>query len=105
MQTLLRFTHTVHCTVWQYGLLSFQMGGTKMERFLPKNQHTQRKFLNWFNKKVSKVTKFDQNLNFKVNFLYYPNLSHFFLSLFKDYYIDGRNTRFCQYTLGEDFKL
>ena len=23
----------------------------------------------------------------------------------KDYYIDGRNTRFCQYQLGEDFKL
>ena len=37
-------------TVWQYGLLSFQMGGTKLERFLPKNQHTQRKlfsFENW----------------------------------------------------------
>ena len=32
--------------VWQYGLWSFQTGGgggTKLERFLPKNQHTQRK--------------------------------------------------------------
>ena len=27
---------------WQYGLLSFQAGGKKLERFLPKNQHTQR---------------------------------------------------------------
>ena len=27
--------------VWKYGLWSFQTGGTKLERFLPKNQHTQ----------------------------------------------------------------
>ena len=27
-------------TLWQYGLWSFQTGGTKLERFLPKNQHT-----------------------------------------------------------------
>ena len=27
-------------TVWQYGLWSFQKGGTKLERFLPKNQNT-----------------------------------------------------------------
>ena len=35
--------------LWQYGLWSFQMGGTKLERFLPKNQHTQRKLLNFEN--------------------------------------------------------
>ena len=45
-----------HLTLWQYGLWSFQAGGTKLDRFLPKNQHTQRKFLS-------------QNLTFKVNFL------------------------------------
>ena len=28
--------------LWQYGLWSFQTGGTKLERFLPKNEHTQR---------------------------------------------------------------
>ena len=42
-----------------YGLLSFQAGGTKLERFLPKNQHTQRKLLNfdfWCN---GEVPKFD----------------------------------------------
>ena len=36
------------------------MGGTKLERFLPKNQHTQRKFLNfenWTNGEVSKSAK------------------------------------------------
>ena len=26
--------------LWQYGLWSYQTGGTKLERFLPKNQHT-----------------------------------------------------------------
>ena len=35
--------------VWQYRLWSFQMGGIKPKRFLPKNQHTQRKFLNFEN--------------------------------------------------------
>ena len=42
----------------QYGLWSFQVGGTKLERFLPKNQHTQRKLLNfenWVNWQVSKI--------------------------------------------------
>ena len=37
------------CAVWQYGLLSFQTGYTKLERFLHKNQHTQRKLLNFEN--------------------------------------------------------
>ena len=44
-------------------------GGTKLERFLPKNQHTERKLLNfenWVNGEVSKSVK---NLTFKVNFL------------------------------------
>jgi hypothetical protein len=38
--------------LWQYELWSFQTGSTKLERFLPKNQHTKRKFLhfeNWTN--------------------------------------------------------
>ena len=41
----------------QYGLWSFQARGTKLERFLPKNQHTQKKlnFENWVNRKVSKI--------------------------------------------------
>ena len=45
-------------TIWQYGLWSFQAGGTKLERFLPKNQHTQRKLLNfefWINGELSKI--------------------------------------------------
>ena len=46
------------CWLWQYGLWSFQAGGTKLERFLPKNQHTETKlfsFENWFNGEVSKI--------------------------------------------------
>ena len=38
-------------------VLEFSSGGTKLERFLPKNQHTQRKLLkfeNWCNGEVSK---------------------------------------------------
>ena len=46
--------------VWQYRLWSFQTGDTKLERFLPKNQHTQRKLLNfdfWINGELSKSAK------------------------------------------------
>ena len=48
------------------------MGGTKLERFLPKNQHPQRKLLNfenWVNGEVSKSAKSPNLLTFKVNFL------------------------------------
>ena len=44
--------------LWQYGLWSFQTRDTKLERFLPKNQHTKRKLLNfefWINGKLSKI--------------------------------------------------
>ena len=36
-------------TLWQYRLWSFQAGVTKLERHLHKNQHTQRKSLNFEN--------------------------------------------------------
>ena len=38
--------------------MKFSSGGTKLRRFLPKNQHTQRKLLNfenWFDGEVSKI--------------------------------------------------
>ena len=44
--------------VWQYGLWSFHAGGTKLERFLHKNQHTQKTLLNfefWINGELSKI--------------------------------------------------
>ena len=33
--------------LWHYELWSFQTWGTKLEKILPKNQHTQRKLLNF----------------------------------------------------------
>ena len=44
--------------LWQYGLWSFQAGDTKLERVLHKNQHTQRKLLNfefWINGELSTI--------------------------------------------------
>ena len=44
----------------QYGLWSFQTGDIKLETFLPKNQPTQRKLLNfefWINGELSKSAK------------------------------------------------
>ena len=48
------------------------MGGTKLERFLPKNQHTQWKLLNfenWVSGEVSKSAKITQPLDFKSQIL------------------------------------
>ena len=53
-------------------VVEFSNGDTNIERFLPKNQHAQRKLLNfenWVDGEVSNIPKFDQNLTFKVNFL------------------------------------
>ena len=47
-QNVKKLRHQI-CKLWQYGLWSFQTGVTKLERFLPKNQHTQRKLLNFEN--------------------------------------------------------
>ena len=44
-------------TIWVLEF-SIQAGGTKLERFLHKNQHTQRKLLNfefWINGELSKI--------------------------------------------------
>ena len=43
------------------GLLSFQAGGTTLERFLPKNQHILRKLLNFENSL--------KNINLEAHFL------------------------------------
>ena len=50
--------------LWQYGLWSFQTGDTKLEIFLPKNQHIQKKLLNfefWINGKLSKIGHYFSN--------------------------------------------
>ena len=51
----------------------FKRGVTKSKIFLPTNQHTQRKLLNfenWVSGEVSKRAKSPNLLTFKVNFLY-----------------------------------
>ena len=61
--------------LWYYGLSSFQAGGTKLERFLPKNQH--RKLLNfgnWINGKGSKIW-LSKSIFYVKN---HRNFSHFF---------------------------
>jgi hypothetical protein len=48
-------------------LWSFQTGDTKLERFLPTNQHTQRKLLNfefWINGELSKIGHHFSNRKF-----------------------------------------
>ena len=52
--------HNFLSPVWQYGLLSFQTGYTKLGRFLHKNHHTQRKLLNvenWTNGEPLQLAK------------------------------------------------
>ena len=69
-------------SVWQYGLWSFQTGVTKLARFLPKNQHTQRQLLhfeNWVIGKVSKSAKISLSKSI-FYFKNYSNLSQFFFS-------------------------
>ena len=63
-----------------YGLWSFQTGGSKLERFMIKNQDSQRKLLNfesWINGKLSKSPKIllSKSIFYIKN---HPNLSHFF---------------------------
>ena len=48
----------IYWKLWQYWLWSFQAGGTKLKKKLHKNQHTQRKLLNfefWINGDLSKI--------------------------------------------------
>ena len=52
----------------------------RVVEFLPKNQHTQRKLLNfenWIDGEVSKSAKSPNLLTFKVNFLYQKFIIHY----------------------------
>ena len=50
-------------------VVEFLNGGTKLERFLPNNQHTQWNILNFGNWVNGGGAKMCQNLTFKANFL------------------------------------
>ena len=59
----------MNIAIW---VAEFSNGGYKIRRFLPKNQHTQRKLLNfenWVNGEMSKSANSPNLLTFKVNFL------------------------------------
>ena len=61
--------HLILLSLWQYGLWSFQTGGTKLERFLPKNQHTQRKLLNFENWISGELSKIELHFRFIISFI------------------------------------
>ena len=53
-------------SLWQYGLWSFQAVGTKLERFLHKKKHTQRKLLNFGFQINGELSKIGHNFSNKV---------------------------------------
>ena len=62
------------------------MGGTKLEIFSPKNQHAQRKLLNfenWVHGEVSKVPKFDFQSQFSMSKIIRIFLDFFFIEEFQ----------------------
>ena len=55
---LSKFSYVQYICIMAIWVWSFQTGGTKLERFLPKNQPTQRKLLNfenWVDGEVSNI--------------------------------------------------
>ena len=65
------FCHwTQMCWTLIYGMVirdvEFSSGGTKLERFLPKNRHTQSKLLNFSNWCSGKLSKSGHHLSNKV---------------------------------------
>ena len=78
--------------------MSFQVGGTKLERFLPKNQHTQRKLWNWCNGDSDFgflfLWKCFIDLTFKVNFLCQKSSESFSIFFCIEEY-QFRSTFFC----------
>ena len=57
---------TSYLSLWQYRLWSFERRDTKLERFLPKNQHNQSKFMNFENWCNSENLKVCHHFNNKV---------------------------------------
>ena len=62
-ETVYVWDNDTRLTLWQYGLWRFQTGVTKSEIFLPKNQHTQRKLLNFENWVSGEVSKIGHNFS------------------------------------------
>ena len=67
-----RMAYQLGLHLWQYGLWSFQTRGTKLERFLHKNQHTQRKLLNFENSTNGEPQQLAKIRVFKVDYFILP---------------------------------
>ena len=66
--TYIHYTCTFICIHYSStGCQVFSSGGIKLERFLLKNQHTQRKFLNFENWCNGEVSKFDFRSQFSMS--------------------------------------
>ena len=61
--TWVYLSNNLLCRLWHYGMWSFQTGGKKLVMFLPKNQHNQRKLLNFENWVSGKVSKFGRHFS------------------------------------------
>ena len=66
----------LHSRLWQYGLWSFQTGGTKLEIFLPKNPHTQRKLLNFENWTKTEPQQLAKIIGLKVDYFDFSCIKH-----------------------------
>ena len=71
-QILREYFHFGQCLHYgNTGCGFFQMGDTRLERFLPKNQHTQRKLLNlenWCSGELSKIGhRFNNKSDLKID--------------------------------------
>ena len=78
--------HNQYSTIWQYRLWCFQVRDTKLERFLAKKQHTQRKLVNFENWYNGGGVKNCQHLTFKVNFLCRKSSESFSIFFFIEEY-------------------
>ena len=81
---LKQITSRIPYSLWQYELWSFQTADTKLERFLPRDQHTKRKLLNsefWNNGELSNSAKIwlSKSIFYVKN---HPNLSQYFFFKF-----------------------
>ena len=99
LRWLLQKTRGESPEVWQYGLSSFQTGGTKLERILPKNQHTQRKFLNfetWTNGEPHSSLQKSEFLKLILSFFHY-----FWCQNWDQWHkMSGKNTHIYFFTFG-----
>ena len=65
----LKENSVTHVDLWRYGNTGCGVWGTKLERFLPKNQHTQRTLLNFENWINGGLRSFQKS---EINYCHHP---------------------------------